>query len=288
MINGHTEVLGLIGNPVAHTMSPCIHNTIAKQMRIEAAYLPFPVEKDIDTAVKGAYALGIKGMNITVPYKSAVIPFLKEIDHEAETIGAVNTLVKVSSGYKGYNTDMPGLYRALKREGIQIEDAGVIIIGAGGAARAAAFMSAFKGAKNICMLNRTKEKAMEVVAEVICKTGYQNIAAYGIDEYDKVPGDGYLVLQATKAGLSPNVEDSPITDSAFFAKAAVVYDLIYNPQQTRFMKLAGEQGVKAYHGLTMLLYQGIQAFELWYDISLPDDVIEMVYTALKKECGINE
>lgn len=288
IVDGHTQVLGLIGNPVAHTLSPTIHNTIAAEAGINTIYLPFPVKQDIQAAIAGAYALGIRGLNITVPYKSLVIPGLSEIDGEAGKIGAVNTLVRTENGYKGYNTDMPGLYRALKREGISVENTGVIIIGAGGAARAAAYMCALKGAKEVYLLNRTKEKAALVADEVREKTGFDTIYAYGTQEYDQIPGTGYLVLQATKAGLFPNVEDTPIKDTAFFKKAGVVYDLIYNPQKTHFMQLAEEQGIKAYHGLTMLLYQGIQAFELWYDMSLSEEIIKTVYKELKRKCGINE
>lgn len=279
-VNGKTKVMGLIGNPVEHTLSPVIHNTIAKSMDENMVYAAFPVAEDIEAAIKGAYALGIQGMNVTVPYKSDVIPFLAEVDREAEIIGAVNTLVRTEKGYKGYNTDLPGLYRAILREGIEVKGSRVIIVGAGGAARAAAFMCAFNGAENVVILNRTVEKAVRIVEEVKEKTGFTAMEAKSIHEYDSVVGGGYLVLQATKVGLYPKTEESPITDEAFFKKAAVVYDLIYTPQETLFMRLAKGQGVAAYNGLKMLLYQGVAAYEMWNQVSVPEEVVEKAYQAL--------
>lgn len=282
-MNGKTKVMGLIGNPVEHTLSPVIHNTIAEAMNENMVYVAFPVAEDIGAAVKGAYALGIQGMNITVPYKSDVIPFLTEVDREAEIIGAVNALVRMENGYKGYNTDLPGLYRAILSEGIAVKGSRVIIVGAGGAARAAAFMCAFNGAESVVILNRTVEKAVRIVEEVKEKTGFTVIEAKAITEYDSIAGDGYLVLQATKVGLYPKTEESPITDEAFFKKAAVVYDLIYTPQKTRFMSLAENQGVAAYNGLKMLLYQGVAAYEMWNQVSVPDEVVEKAYQTLLEQ-----
>lgn len=279
-INGKTKLMGLIGNPVEHTLSPVIHNTIAENMNENMVYVPFPVADDIESAIKGAYALGIQGMNITVPYKSDVIPFLAKLDEEAEIIGAVNTLVRTENGYKGYNTDLPGLYRAILSEGIEVRGSRVIIVGAGGAARAAAFMCAFNKAERVVILNRTVEKAERIVNEVKEKTGFAAMEAKAITDYHSIEGEGYLVLQATKVGLYPKTEESPITDEVFFKKVAVVYDLIYTPQQTMFMRLAQGQGVAAYNGLKMLLYQGVAAYEMWNQVSVPDTVVEKVYQAL--------
>ena len=279
-INGKIKLMGLIGNPVEHTMSPAIHNTIAEHTDENMVYVPFPVKEDIESAIKGAYALGIQGMNITVPYKSDAIPYLKDIDKEAEMIGAVNTLVRVEGGFKGYNTDLPGLYRAILSEGIEVKGSKVIIVGAGGAARAAAFMCAFNGAGRLVILNRTVEKAHRIAKEVAEKTGFSNIDVMAISDYMQIEGEGWLVLQATKVGLYPNIEETPISDSAFFKKVAVVYDLIYTPQETMFMRLAKNEGAAAYNGLKMLLYQGVAAYEMWNRVSVTEDVVEKAYQAL--------
>lgn len=282
-INGKTKLMGIIGNPIEHTMSPVIHNTIAELMGENMAYMAFPVKEDVEAAIKGAYVLGVQGMNVTVPYKSDVIEHLVSIDEQAEIIGAVNTLVRVEGGYKGYNTDLPGLYRAMGSEGIEVKGAEVIILGAGGAARAAAFLCAFYQAKKVYILNRTLKKAVNVAEEVKEKTGFSDIIPMELGDYSKIPGNGYLVLQATKVGLYPNVDETPMEDKAFFEKAAVVYDLIYTPEETKFMRLSRENGAEAYNGLKMLLYQGIAGYEMWNQTKVPEDVVEKVYEKLQQK-----
>lgn len=282
-INGKTKLMGIIGNPIEHTMSPVIHNTIAELMGENMAYMAFPVKEDLEAAIKGAYVLGVQGMNVTVPYKSDVIEHLVSIDEQAEIIGAVNTLVRVEGGYKGYNTDLPGLYRAMGSEGIEVKGAEVIILGAGGAARAAAFLCAFYQAKKVYILNRTLEKAVNVAEEVKEKTGFSDIIPMELGDYSKIPGNGYLVLQATKVGLYPNVDETPMEDKAFFEKAAVVYDLIYTPEETKFMCLSRENGAETYNGLKMLLYQGIAGYEMWNQTKVPEDVVEKVYEKLQQK-----
>ena len=166
-IDGRTRICGLIGNPVEHTLSPVIHNTLAQRFGHNLVYVPFPVEAGrVTEAVAGASALQLLGLNVTVPYKGEVIPCLCEVDSLAAAIGAVNTLVAAPGGFKGYNTDMEGLYRAMTTEGIRIADEEIILLGAGGAARAVAYLCAVKGAKRVYLLNRTVEKAQKVAEEV--------------------------------------------------------------------------------------------------------------------------
>ncbi|MDE7277063.1 MAG: shikimate dehydrogenase, partial [Lachnospiraceae bacterium] len=159
-MDGKTRLCGLIGNPVEHTMSPVIHNTLAEKCGHNLVYVPFLVEQGrIEEAVTGAYALNVLGMNVTVPYKSDVIGSLVEVDELASHIGAVNTLVRTEEGYKGYNTDMTGLYRAMTSEGIRIEGEEIVLLGAGGAARAVAYLCGAQKAAKVYLLNRTLEKA---------------------------------------------------------------------------------------------------------------------------------
>lgn len=282
-INGKTKLMGLIGNPVEHTMSPVIHNTIAAHMNENMAYLPFPVKDNLNTAVKGAYALGVQGMNVTVPYKSDVMSSLISMDEQAAVIGAVNTLVRCDGGYKGYNTDLPGLYRAMKSDGIELKDAKVVILGAGGAARSAAFLCAFHKAKEVYILNRTVEKAVLVAEEVKEKTGFTEVKVMSLADYDKLSGDGYLCIQATKVGLYPNVEDTPVNEPDFYKKLTALYDLIYTPWETKCMKLAKENGAAAYNGLKMLLYQGVAAYEMWNQTTVPEEIITLAYEELLKK-----
>ena len=287
-INGKTRTCGLIGNPVEHTMSPMIHNTLAKELGLNMVYVPFWVEADVDTAVKGAYALNLLGMNVTVPYKSEVIKSLTECDELAEKIGAVNTLVRVNGGYKGYNTDITGLYRAMSSYGITLENQSVIILGAGGAARAVAFLCVYHGAKQVYLLNRSVEKAQEVAEEVNRVMDRACIIPMALKDYACLPEEKMLCIQATSVGLSPNDNEVVIEDTEFYKRIHTGYDLIYRPANTRFMQLVREQGGKAYHGLKMLLYQGIEAFELWNEVKIGDELSNKVYGILKGEMNIEE
>lgn len=283
-IDGYTRTCGLIGNPVEHTLSPVIHNTLAELTGQRLCYVPFHVEKGfLEDAVRGAYALNLLGCNVTVPYKSDVIPFLKEIDPLAEKIGAVNTLVRMDGGYKGYNTDMPGLYRAMCSDGVQIAGEKVLILGAGGVARAVAVLLAEKEAAEIIILNRTLEKAQRVAEEVNGYAGHKVARAMENAAYKELPeGEKYLVIQATSVGMHPHDDDVVIEDDAFYEKVHTGYDLIFNPAKTRFMQLVEAHGGKAYNGAKMLLYQGVIAYELWTDTQVSKDQARIVYEAMRR------
>ena len=281
-INGKTMVCGLIGSPVEHTLSPMIHNTLAERLGHNLVYVPFPVETGrLGEAVNGAYALQFPGLNVTVPYKSEVMACLKEIDGLAHDIGAVNTLVRIDGGYKGYNTDMEGLYRAIQSEGIQVSGERIILLGAGGAARAVAYLCAVKGADKVYMLNRTLSKAQAVAEEVNRKVGREVILPMLTEDYVTLPDGQYLAIQGTSVGLAPHAEDVVIADDSFYEKIHTGFDLIYSPWETRFMKLTKSHGGKAYNGLKMLLYQGIIAYELWNDVYVSDEDAQAVYEKLK-------
>lgn len=282
-VTGKTAVCGLIGNPVEHTLSPLIHNTLSELVGMELVYVPFLVEEErVGEAVKGAYALNIKGLNATVPHKSAVIPHLCEVDELAVRIGAVNTLVRTDGGYKGYNTDMPGLYRQLQSEGVELAGKEVILLGAGGAARAVAFMCVQYGAQKVYILNRTLEKAQAVAKEVNESFGKECLMPMALSDYHRIPKKKYLVIQGTSIGLSPNVDDVVIDDPEFYELVETGVDLIYKPAETKYMKLVKATGAKAYNGLKMLLYQGIIAYELWNDIEISDEMAEIVYQKMKE------
>ena len=275
--NGHTRTCGLIGNPVEHTLSPLLQNYLAKETGINMVYVPFHVEKKhVEDAVKGAWALNLLGCNVTVPYKSDVIPYMTEMDELAERIGAVNTLVRTPNGFKGYNTDMPGLYRAMRSDGIEVKDRECVILGAGGVARAVAVMLLDKGAKQIYMLNRTLEKAQAIADEVNQMAGYEFVSAMQLSEYDSLPKRRFLVIQATNIGMHPKVEDVIIKDRTFYERVEIGYDLVFNPGNTRFMQMTKEAGAKAYNGAKMLVYQGIISFELWNNVSVSEEVAKIV------------
>ena len=312
--DGNTRICGLIGNPVRHTLSPMIHNTLSYMYRENLVYVPFEVKNDkVGDAVKGAQALNVLGLNVTIPHKSAVIPYLEDIDPLAKAIGAVNTLVRTpEGGYKGYNTDMTGLYHAMQDENVSLEGEVVVILGAGGVARPAAFLCGNKGARKIYILNRTFEKAQMVADEVnlaLYRAGQeQECTADGLsaegekDDYEKIvipmrleqyrevleKEDKFIAMQCTSVGLFPDVNSAVIEDEEFYRHVSVAIDMVYRPLNTKFMKLAKACGAKSFSGLKMLLYQAIDAYELWMrsegkEISISKEEADEVYKILVME-----
>lgn len=278
-INGYTRTCGLLGNPVEHTLSPVIHNTLAENCGDNLVYTAFHVPQgEIGNAVKGAWALNLLGLNVTVPYKSDVIPYLSEIDSLAEQIGAVNTLVRTETGFKGYNTDMPGLYRAMCADGVNIEGEKVLILGAGGVARAVAMLLAEKKAAEVILLNRTVARAQEIAEEVNAFAGRTLARAMPLSDYGTLPeGESYLAIQATSVGMFPKTEDAVIAEEDFYRRVHTGYDLIFNPTCTKFMQLVQKQGGRAFNGSKMLLYQGIIAYELWTGRKIDEELAQQVY-----------
>lgn len=286
-INGHTKTLGLIGNPVEHTLSPLIHNELAKIYHHNLVYLPYKVETDVEGAVRGAYALGFGGLNVTVPYKSAVLAYVKEVDAFAARIGAVNTLVPTEGGFKAYNTDIPGLYRGMLSDGVSMEGEEVIILGAGGAARSVAILALEKKAKHIYILNRTRSKAETIAQEVNAFAGCTFAEAMELNAYPLLFGKKYLCIQATSVGLYPNAEDAVILDEAFYDMIHTGYDVIYNPYETKFMSLVKAHGGRAFNGQKMLLYQGIIAYELWNDVSVSEEAAQHILDRMREALGLS-
>lgn len=284
VIDGYTRTCGLIGNPVEHTLSPLLQNTLAEATGENLVYVPFHVPAGhVKEAVEGAYALNLLGCNVTVPYKSAVIPYLKELDETAEMIGAVNTLVRTKGGFKGYNTDMPGLYRAMQSEQIALRGEKVILLGAGGVARAVAFLLA-KEASEILILNRTVQKAQAIADEVNRFAGQKKVSAMPADGYRELPTErAYLAIQATNVGMFPDVGAAVVEEEAFYERIHTGYDLIFNPADTKFMQLTRRAGGRAFNGLKMLLYQGIIAYELWTGRKVSEETAERAYRALKSQ-----
>lgn len=286
-IDGKTRVCGLIGNPVEHTLSPLIHNHLAEMTGQNMVYVPFQVAEDsVEAAVKGAYALNIQGLNVTVPHKSAVMPWLQETDALAQKIGAVNTLVRTGGGYKGYNTDMPGLLRAMQSEGIQIKGETVLLLGAGGAARAVVFLCISEGAERVYVYNRTFEKAQQVAAEVNAAFGTDCVRA--VMQPQELEEERFLAIQGTSVGLHPNVQQTPLPDGTIYDRIHTGVDLIYRPAQTRFMQLVEAHGGKTMNGLKMLLYQGIIAYELWNEMTVTEAQAQEILKKMKEEMGIYE
>ncbi|WP_105618140.1 shikimate dehydrogenase [Vallitalea okinawensis] len=280
MIKGSTKVFSVIGDPIEHTLSPKLHNTLIKELNHDAVYVPLHVRKDnLNDAIRGAHALGIIGMNVTIPHKENVMDSIISVDPIAKQIGAVNTLKYTDKGYKGYNTDADGLLQSLEYEGVSIKDQVVVILGAGGASRAVAILCASRGAKKIIIMNRTIRKAEELA--FLVKQYYQvDIEIYPINSpllEKKVD----LCIQTTSVGMYPHVNNLIVEDDEFYKKVQIAVDLIYNPSETMFLKKCKKNGARTLNGLGMLVYQGIKSYEIWNEVNITKSVKNKIYEELK-------
>jgi shikimate dehydrogenase len=260
------KMFGVIGDPIAHSMSPAMHNDLFQLYDIDASYLPFRVLKDdLDTAVKGLKVLGASGFNVTIPHKTAIMPYLDKIDPLAKAIGAVNTVKNKNGKFIGYNTDGPGFVKGLAGQATDLEERSALIIGAGGAARAIYFSMAKAGIKRIDLYNRTIEKAEELV-----KTCPYKVQSRVLDRAnaERLLGEYQLIVQTTSIGMVPEVDFSPLSLENLSAKA-LVSDIIYNPLKTKLLKDAAINGAATQNGIDMFVYQGALAFEHWTGI-FPD------------------
>lgn len=275
---------GILGWPVEHSRSPAMHNAAFRAKGIDAVYVRFPVHPDdVAAAVRGLKALGVRGANVTVPHKEAVIPHLDDLSREAAAIGAVNTIVRDHDRLIGHNTDAPGLTRALEEAQVTLEGARVVVLGAGGAARAAVVGLAERGASHITIAARRPEQA-ELLAESLTPHCTCPLAATGFarDALAASFEEANLLVQSTSATLA----SAP--DAASFAASlpleqlpadTAVVDLVYKPRETTVLARARERGLKAVDGLGMLLHQGALAFELWTHLHAPLSVMRAVLEA---------
>ncbi|MED3758988.1 shikimate dehydrogenase [Peribacillus frigoritolerans] len=261
------KIYGVMGDPIAHSMSPDIHNDAFEKENIEAVYHHFHVTKEgLNDAVKGMKALGIEGFNITIPHKTSIIPFLDEVDELALAIGAVNTVVNKNGRFIGYNTDGKGFFKSLCGEiSGDIKAKKTLVIGAGGAARAIYFTLVKEGVKQVDIANRTKERAVQLVSD--CP--YDKVSkALSIIEAEESLSQYDLIIQTTSSGMSPELDHSPLKVDQL-KTGAIVSDIIYNPLQTKLLREAGEKGAETQNGLGMFINQAALAFEIWTGI-MPD------------------
>ena len=274
-INGRTTVLGLIGDPVEHTESPSIHNLLAEKLGDNVVYVPFRVDgRHLEEAVEGAYALGMEGLNVTVPHKVEVMQYVTELDDAALDIGAVNTLARIRGGYRGYNTDFSGFIRELDKLDIQVNGKSVIVLGAGGAAKAVVHSLKKLRADHIYILNRSIGKAQKIFA------GTDNVTISGFDDWESIPKGKYTCIQCTSVGLSPDDDACVIDDEGFYDLIESAVDLIYKPKETAFMKKVVSHGGRAYNGLRMLVYQAVSSYEFFMRKEVPEEVAEELYNEL--------
>ncbi len=274
-VNGSTKILGVMGDPIEHTGSPAIHNLLADKLGDNMIYVPFHVKgRRLEEAVAGAYALGIEGLNVTVPHKVEVMQYVTELDDAALEIGAVNTLARIRGGYKGYNTDFSGFMRELDSVDIQVNGRNVIVLGAGGAAKAVMYALKRFSAGHVYILNRSIEKAEDIFGKE------PNTSIMGFGDWNKIPEGKYICVQCTSVGLSPDDEACVIDDEGFYDLIDSAVDLIYKPKETAFMRKVISHGGRAYNGLRMLVYQAVSSYEFFTKKEVPEEIIEELYNEL--------
>ncbi len=260
-ISGSTIVHGIMGSPVSHSLSPAMHNAAFAALGEDGVYVPFPVE-DVAAAITGFKALGVRGVSVTIPHKQAVMEYLDEIDPVAEKIGAVNTLVLTDGEIKGYNTDWLGANQALEDE-MGLTGASVLLLGAGGSARAIGFGLLEAGA-TVTIASRTPEPG-QALAKVL------NCPWHPLAEIPQLSANA--VVNATSVGMG-KMADMSLVPQDKIADFPVVMDIVYAPLETRLLKEAKEAGCVAIDGLKMLLYQGGAQFELWTGKPAPLDIMD--------------
>ena len=271
-IIGSTNIVGLIGHPVEHSFSPPMHNAAFDELGMNYAYVAFDVNPaDLQTAIEGAKSLNIKGFNVTIPHKIEVMKFLDEIDEVAALIGAVNTID--FKNLKGYNTDGIGAVRAIE-EVTSIKNKNVVVAGAGGASRAISFYLAKYGAESMAILNRNVEKAQGLAADVSQSGLIGEVKADSISEIRNYLKDADILVDTTPIGMHPNISDEPIAFAEDMDEDLVVFDAVYNPNETVLLKEAIKAGANPVYGIKMLLYQGAESFKIWTGRDAPVDVME--------------
>ena len=275
MVSGKTKVCGLIGDPVEHTMSPVMHNAAFNELGIDFLYVPFRVKKEeLGKAIEGMRALNIKGLNVTIPHKVAILQYLDKLDTLAEKIGAVNTITNDNGVLTGYNTDASGFLQALLERGIEPEGKNAVILGAGGASRAISFILADRGA-NLIILNRLEELDWaQELANSISQSFARETRALELNRENTVRTleKADILVNATSVGMSPNSKETPVP--AHFLKAdMVVFDIVYNPIRTMLLKEAEAASARTIGGTDMLAWQGALAFEKWTGQPAPLDLM---------------
>lgn len=282
-ISGHTGLLALLGSPVAHSISPLMHNESFRLLELDYVYLCFDVTPEgLKTAVEGLKSIGTAGFNLTMPHKTAMCSLADELTPAARMINAVNTVIHTDGKLIGHNTDGTGYLQSVRAAGHDITGKKMTLLGAGGAATAIFVQAALDGAAEIDIFSRKSPSFLrtEALVETVNRTTSCKARIFELE--DKVQlnqsiGESYLLTNATPLGMSPKEDTCPIQDCSVFREDLIVSDIIYNPRETLFLKYAKERGCKTFNGLYMLLYQGAKAFEIWTGKEMPVNIIKEKY-----------
>lgn len=277
MITGKTKILGVIGAPIAHSLSPIIQNAALHEAGLDYVYTAFPVHRvALASAVCGLRDAGVVGFNVTIPFKTEIMPLLDALSEDAQRIRAVNTVVIASDGtMTGHNTDVTGFMAGFAARGIGLAGKRTVLIGAGGAARAALWGLLRSGVSSVCIGVRNLAKGKALCTDFAADG---TLAVYCFDDphFRDVLCTADIVVQTTPIGMSPQTDAMPPVDPAAISPSAAVYDLIYTPAETAFLRAAAAHGCTTINGETMLVMQGAEAFSLWTGVRPNTDLMQRV------------
>lgn len=283
-ITGHTQLTALLGSPVAHSISPMMHNEAFRLLQLDYVYLCFDVtESTLPEAVKGLKACGIRGFNLTMPNKNKIVELLDDLSPAARLLGAVNTVVNENGRLIGYNTDGIGYMQAVKDAGHDILGKTITIMGAGGAATAICAQAALDGVEKIHIFARRTSRfwdRTEKLAQTISQTLPCQVCLHENEDtaaLTQAISQSALLLNGTSVGMAPHTEDTILSDTSLYHPGLIVSDVIYTPRETRFLREAREAGCATFNGMYMLLYQGAEAFRLWTGQEMPIAQIKEKY-----------
>jgi shikimate dehydrogenase len=285
-ISGKTRVCGVIGDPIEHSLSPTIHNVAFNHLKLDFVFLAFRVKAaELEDALRGMRGLGIHGLNVTMPHKSTVIHCLDKVDSTVRFLGSANTILNEDGELSGFNTDGIGALKALRENGVELSGKSVLLLGAGGAAKAIAFSLA-QEVGELAVLNRSAEKAEEL-AEALGRMFNRKVVggALSPDAVEKTLRDSDILINATSVGMKPNLSQSLVAPQ-WLRSDLTVMDIVYNPVETKLAKDAKAAGARVVSGVEMLIYQGAASFEIWTGRSAPIEVMRKA--ALNKLSGTGE
>lgn len=286
-ITGKTCLTGLLGSPVAHSISPLMHNFSFETLGINCVYLCFDVKEDgLEAAVQGLRTLQVKGFNLTMPNKNKILDYLDQLSPAARLIGAVNTVENRDGCLIGHNTDGIGFMQSVREQGIQMKGETMTLLGMGGAATAICAQAALDQVKTIHIFARSGSRhrlrmeglRKQLEKETACVIEFHDLEAEG--ELQKALAKSRLLVNATSVGMAPDIEKCLIPDASFLHKELAVADIIYNPWKTKLLCMAEQAGCKAFNGYSMLIWQGAEAFRIWTGQDMP---VNQVRAYLKKQ-----
>ncbi|MBN3886312.1 MAG: shikimate dehydrogenase [Nostoc sp. JL34] len=289
-ITGKTKLLGVIGHPVEHSLSPVMHNAVIAQLELDYIYLPFPIEpQNLEVAIAGFAAVGVVGFSVTIPHKQAIIPLLSEITPLAQTIGAVNTVSRQNHKWVGTNTDVEGFIAPLQTTYKQDWSPKVaVILGNGGAARAVVAGCTQLGFAQIHVVGRNMQRLQEFRNSWSNSSLADKFQVHQWEELPKLIPQANLLVNTTPIGMYPKVDESPLSveEIVNLPTGAIAYDLIYIPKPTQFLQQAEKQGAIVIDGLEMLVQQGVAALKIWLQQEIVP--VEVMRQALQNHLGLGK